>query len=254
MERNIEQDEERSSADLRIRKSQVRPGGTVPVPRGWDVTPWALGTCLAWVAPDPRLWFLAPLLGGVPSLMALSVVLVLAAGTCCGQGVPVPMSPSLPLLLVPCSWEAPCPRCPHLHAPLPVSPLPSLGVGHATPGVSPSRRPHPDVPVPPSRPQHSVLSRKFVDVMTKYNEAQVDFRERSKGRIQRQLEISACPFPYLPPQKKTGRASPTRPAPFFGGPGAACGGPDPAQPARTRRTRSWRRCWRVGTPPSSPRG
>lgn len=38
--------------------------------------------------------------------------------------------------------------------------------------------------------QHSVLSRKFVEVMTKYNEAQVDFRERSKGRIQRQLEIS----------------------------------------------------------------
>uniref|UniRef100_A0A8C5UK41 Syntaxin 3 n=1 Tax=Malurus cyaneus samueli TaxID=2593467 RepID=A0A8C5UK41_9PASS len=30
----------------------------------------------------------------------------------------------------------------------------------------------------------------FVDVMTKYNEAQVDFRERSKGRIQRQLEIT----------------------------------------------------------------
>ncbi|XP_071986818.1 syntaxin-3-like isoform X3 [Engystomops pustulosus] len=38
--------------------------------------------------------------------------------------------------------------------------------------------------------QHSVLSRKFVDVMTKYNEAQVDFRERSKWRIQRQLEIT----------------------------------------------------------------
>lgn len=38
--------------------------------------------------------------------------------------------------------------------------------------------------------QHAVLSRKFVDVMTKYNEAQVDFRERSKSRIQRQLEIS----------------------------------------------------------------
>uniref|UniRef100_A0A8C2A7Q3 Syntaxin-3 n=1 Tax=Cyprinus carpio TaxID=7962 RepID=A0A8C2A7Q3_CYPCA len=38
--------------------------------------------------------------------------------------------------------------------------------------------------------QHAVLSRKFVDVMTKYNEAQVDFREKSKGRIQRQLEIS----------------------------------------------------------------
>uniref|UniRef100_A0A8C7R4U5 Syntaxin 3b n=1 Tax=Oncorhynchus mykiss TaxID=8022 RepID=A0A8C7R4U5_ONCMY len=38
--------------------------------------------------------------------------------------------------------------------------------------------------------QHAVLSRKFVEVMTKYNEAQVDFRERSKGRIRRQLEIS----------------------------------------------------------------
>eukprot|EP00069_Balaena_mysticetus_P003788 bmy_16750T0 len=38
--------------------------------------------------------------------------------------------------------------------------------------------------------QHSVLSRKFVEVMTKYNEAQMDFRERSKGRIQRQLEIT----------------------------------------------------------------
>ncbi|XP_035751537.1 syntaxin-3-like [Egretta garzetta] len=51
------------------------------------------------------------------------------------------------------------------------------------PGVSPALCPCP-------HPQHSVLSRKFVDVMTKYNEAQVDFRERSKGRIQRQLEIS----------------------------------------------------------------
>ncbi|XP_041326330.1 syntaxin-3 isoform X2 [Pyrgilauda ruficollis] len=49
--------------------------------------------------------------------------------------------------------------------------------------LSPSSRPCPC-------PQHSVLSRKFVDVMTKYNEAQVDFRERSKGRIQRQLEIT----------------------------------------------------------------
>lgn len=38
--------------------------------------------------------------------------------------------------------------------------------------------------------QHSVLSRKFVEVMTQYNETQVSFRERSKGRIQRQLEIS----------------------------------------------------------------
>ncbi|KAM6954461.1 syntaxin-2 [Aplochiton taeniatus] len=38
--------------------------------------------------------------------------------------------------------------------------------------------------------QHMVLSRKFVEVMTLYNETQVSFRERSKGRIQRQLEIT----------------------------------------------------------------
>ncbi|KAM5238151.1 syntaxin-2 [Ctenodactylus gundi] len=40
------------------------------------------------------------------------------------------------------------------------------------------------------RTQHSVLSRKFADVMTEYNSAQTLFRERSKGRIQRQLEIT----------------------------------------------------------------
>uniref|UniRef100_A0A673VH80 Syntaxin 2 n=1 Tax=Suricata suricatta TaxID=37032 RepID=A0A673VH80_SURSU len=40
------------------------------------------------------------------------------------------------------------------------------------------------------RTQHSVLSRKFVEVMTAFNEAQTLFRERSKGRIQRQLEIT----------------------------------------------------------------
>uniref|UniRef100_A0A4W5L6W4 Syntaxin 2 n=1 Tax=Hucho hucho TaxID=62062 RepID=A0A4W5L6W4_9TELE len=39
-------------------------------------------------------------------------------------------------------------------------------------------------------PQHSVLSRKFVEVMSQYNKTQVSFRERSKGRIQRQLEIT----------------------------------------------------------------
>ncbi|XP_035495444.1 syntaxin-2 isoform X2 [Scophthalmus maximus] len=38
--------------------------------------------------------------------------------------------------------------------------------------------------------QHTVLSRKFVEVMTQYNETQVFFRERSKGRIRRQLEIT----------------------------------------------------------------
>lgn len=38
--------------------------------------------------------------------------------------------------------------------------------------------------------QHSALSRKFVEVMTEYNRTQTDYRERCKGRIQRQLEIS----------------------------------------------------------------
>lgn len=47
-----------------------------------------------------------------------------------------------------------------------------------------------DLQIQIQKSQHSVLSRKFVEVMTKYNEAQVDFRERSKGRIQRQLEIT----------------------------------------------------------------
>ena len=40
--------------------------------------------------------------------------------------------------------------------------------------------------------QHSTLSRKFVEVMTEYNRTQTDYRERCKGRIQRQLEISKC--------------------------------------------------------------
>ncbi|KAG8509842.1 Syntaxin-1A [Galemys pyrenaicus] len=37
---------------------------------------------------------------------------------------------------------------------------------------------------------HSTLSRKFVEVMSEYNATQSDYRERCKGRIQRQLEIS----------------------------------------------------------------
>ncbi|XP_065173837.1 syntaxin-1A isoform X4 [Atheta coriaria] len=38
--------------------------------------------------------------------------------------------------------------------------------------------------------QHSTLSRKFVEVMIEYNRTQTDYRERCKGRIQRQLEIT----------------------------------------------------------------
>nr|QGY73550.1 HIVnes::QF2::SNAP25::syntaxin [synthetic construct] len=41
--------------------------------------------------------------------------------------------------------------------------------------------------------QHSTLSRKFVEVMTEYNRTQTDYRERCKGRIQRQLEITGRP-------------------------------------------------------------
>lgn len=45
--------------------------------------------------------------------------------------------------------------------------------------------------------QHSTLSRKFVEVMTEYNRTQTDYRERCKGRIQRQLEISKSFFPLF---------------------------------------------------------
>ncbi|XP_034080343.1 syntaxin-3-like [Gymnodraco acuticeps] len=38
--------------------------------------------------------------------------------------------------------------------------------------------------------QHAILAKKFVEVMTRYNEAQMDFRDKSKGRIARQLEIT----------------------------------------------------------------
>jgi len=38
--------------------------------------------------------------------------------------------------------------------------------------------------------QNSTLSRKFVEVMTDYNKTQTDYRERCKGRIQRQLDIA----------------------------------------------------------------
>ncbi|XP_076332532.1 syntaxin-like isoform X1 [Tachypleus tridentatus] len=38
--------------------------------------------------------------------------------------------------------------------------------------------------------QHSMLSQKFVEVISEYNKIQVDYRERCKARIQRQLEIT----------------------------------------------------------------
>jgi len=38
--------------------------------------------------------------------------------------------------------------------------------------------------------QHATLSRRFVEVMSDYNTTQTDYRERCKGRIQRQLEIT----------------------------------------------------------------
>lgn len=75
-----------------------------------------------------------------------------------------------------------------------------------------------------------------MEVMTKYNEAQVDFRERSKGRIQRQLEISEC-LPHARPSRLLWILTPT----LF-------------QLGKQRRTMNWRRCWRAGTLPSSPQG
>ncbi|KAL0965411.1 hypothetical protein UPYG_G00280930 [Umbra pygmaea] len=41
--------------------------------------------------------------------------------------------------------------------------------------------------------QHTNLMRWFVDVMTVYNETQLSFREKCKGRIQRELEITGKP-------------------------------------------------------------
>ncbi|XP_074643286.1 syntaxin-like isoform X2 [Tubulanus polymorphus] len=38
--------------------------------------------------------------------------------------------------------------------------------------------------------QHATLSRKFVEVMNDYNACQIDYRDRCKGRIQRQLAIT----------------------------------------------------------------
>ncbi|XP_016108892.1 syntaxin-1A isoform X5 [Sinocyclocheilus grahami] len=49
---------------------------------------------------------------------------------------------------------------------------------------------HPSADLRIRKTQHSTLSRKFVEVMTEYNATQSDYRERCKGRIQRQLEIT----------------------------------------------------------------
>lgn len=38
--------------------------------------------------------------------------------------------------------------------------------------------------------QHSSVLRDFVEVMNDYQKAQIDYRDRCKGRIKRQLEIS----------------------------------------------------------------
>lgn len=38
--------------------------------------------------------------------------------------------------------------------------------------------------------QHSTLSHQFVEVMTEYNRAQADYRDRHKDRLLRQLELT----------------------------------------------------------------
>lgn len=232
MERNIEQDEARSSADLRIRKSQVSSGpqpvspGPTLSPMGWGCG-MSRGASVSQFYPHHHpvipgfvsLCPVAPEMGhatsGVPWVSchcphSQSVVLsILGSGTrhaqsvtdltsqSCLLGSVTPLSSLLSPVKnahrdMPClgfsvsNGDVPCLGCS-------MSPSPGPGAvpqGHTLGGV-----PIPNSPSPSSRPcpcpQHSVLSRKFVDVMTKYNEAQVDFRERSKGRIQRQLEISA---------------------------------------------------------------
>ncbi|XP_029821808.1 syntaxin-3-like [Manacus vitellinus] len=100
--------------------------------------------------------------------------------------------------------------------------------------------------------QHSVLSRKFVDVMTKYNEAQVDFRERSKGRIQRQLEINAPDHPSgvtsrLDPPRHRSRPLPSLPFPDLL-PSPSVSRFPPLAPARHRRL-SLHGASRLSSPP-----
>lgn len=106
----------------------------------------------------------------------------------------------------------------------------------------------PDTCTPTSDPQHSTLSRKFVEVMSEYNATQSDYRERCKGRIQRQLEISEL--------AGRGQGLGAGPGP---GPPPICGvcrtRCDPSsQLAGPRPVRSWRTCWRAETRPSLPPG
>lgn len=72
--------------------------GHRPCPPGWGCHPQALGSCLgtrlARVAPDPRLWVLSP--------------------------VPVPRAPVRGP--GPCGWDVLCPKCPHPDVPIPMSP------------------------------------------------------------------------------------------------------------------------------------
>lgn len=108
----------------------------------------------------------------------------------------------------------------------------------------------PDTCTPTSDPQHSTLSRKFVEVMSEYNATQSDYRERCKGRIQRQLEISELAG------RGWGLGAGPGPGP---GPPPICGvcrtRCDPSsQLAGPRPVRSWRTCWRAETRPSLPPG
>lgn len=63
--------------------------------------------------------------------------------------------------------------------------------------------------------QHSMLSQKFVEVMTDYNKTQTDYRERCKARIQRQLEITGWPMRirYTPDQFIPNQSCPRWPDP-----------------------------------------
>uniref|UniRef100_A0A8B9VMW1 Syntaxin 1A n=1 Tax=Anas zonorhyncha TaxID=75864 RepID=A0A8B9VMW1_9AVES len=88
--------------------------------------------------------------------------------------------------------------------------------------------------------QHSTLSRKFVEVMSEYNATQTDYRERCKGRIQRQLEINlTIAFQTMKPSQKAVDLQDPRRLPWK----SLLAGPPPV--------RSWRTCWRVATQPSS---
>ena len=107
--------------------------------------------------------------------------------------------------------------------------------------------------------QHSTLSRKFVEVMTEYNRTQTDYRERCKGRIQRQLEISKLTIHLSVYVLAVSRALNVSHVINTTWPGLVKslkngGGDCSFQPVGRPPTRNWKKCWNRGIRRCSRRG